>query len=189
MSGSNSTSSPNSFRNPHSLRNKLGRLTWSIVYWTIYRWTPPRLGMPLRKFILKIFGARIGKSWIHPSTVIWAPWLLTIEDDSYVDRNCNLYNAYGIQIGTRVIISFQTTLCTASHDYKQIGYPLIGGPIVAEQDSWIAAAAFICPGVRIGEGAVVAACSVVTRDAPSWQVVGGNPAKVIKKRTIEEHPE
>ena len=59
---------------------------------------------------------------------------------------------------------------------------LTNGPITVEDDVWIGTGATIMSGVTIGQGAVIAACSVVTKDVPAYSVVGGNPAKVIKKR-------
>ena len=62
---------------------------------------------------------------------------------------------------------------------------LIKTPIKIDNDAWICADAFIGPGLSIGEGAVVAAAAVITRDVDPWTVVGGNPAKLIKKRELE----
>ena len=62
--------------------------------------------------------------------------------------------------------------------------PLLHSPIVMQDHSWVAAEAFIGPGVTIGEGAVVGARAAVFRDVEAWSVVGGNPAKFLKKRVI-----
>lgn len=181
---SNRRTAPTSFKNPHSIGNKLGRLLWNWVYYSLYRWTPPRLGMVVRRQILRMFGARLGACWIHPSTRIWAPWKLEIGHDVYVDAHCNLYNAYGIKLGDRTMISFGTTLCTASHDYQNPTYPLIGKSIHIENDSWVAAEAFLGPGVTIGEGAIVGSRSVVFRNVDSWTIVAGNPARRVKTRLL-----
>jgi len=170
------------FQSPHRLSNKIGRLVWAVMFHAFYKWTPPRLGMPVRRLILKSFGARIGASWIHPSTKIWAPWMLQMGNDSYVDRDCFLYNTYPIEIGDRVIISFGSVLCTVSHDYTTPTYPLVGSRITIQQDCWIMAETFICPGVSIHNGAVVGARAVVTRDVAKYVLVAGNPAKMIKER-------
>jgi len=58
-------------------------------------------------------------------------------------------------------------------------------PIVIGDNAWVASRAFVGPGVTVGEGAVVAACAVVTKDIEPWTVVGGNPAKFIKKRELK----
>ena len=62
--------------------------------------------------------------------------------------------------------------------------PLLLSPITLKDNSWVAAEAFVGPGVTIGEGAVVGARAAVFRDVEPWSVVGGNPARFIKKRKI-----
>jgi putative colanic acid biosynthesis acetyltransferase WcaF len=62
--------------------------------------------------------------------------------------------------------------------------PLCFKAITIEPFAWVAANAFIGPGVTVHEGGVVGACSVVMRDTPAWTVVVGNPAKAVKKRNI-----
>ena len=175
---------PGQFCNPYPARNKLGRLAWSFAFWTVYRWTPPRRGMWFRRLILRLFGAEVGDSWIHPSTRIWAPWLLQIGDECFVDSGCHLYNAFGIEIRDRSIVSFGTTICTASHEYKDPSYRLVGAKVTIGRDSWVTAECFICPGIEIGDGAVCGARSVVTKSVPAWTVVAGNPAAVRGKRTL-----
>ena len=107
-------------------------------------------------------------------------------DDVYIDRRVNLYNAFGIRIGSRVVISQGTFLCSATHDYRDPCYRLRGAPIVIEDDCWIAAEAFIAPGVRIGTGAVVGARAVVIKDVGPWTVVAGNPARALRPRVLTE---
>ncbi len=168
------------------MKNRLGRLLWNVTFLFLVRWTPPRLAMPWRKLVLRLFGARLGRTWIHPSVRIWAPWLLTSGNDVFIDRGCQLYNIYGIEIGDRVVISMQSTLCTASHDHRVRDFRLIGERIIVESDCWIAAQAFIVPGVRIGTGSVVGARSVVTKDVPRMTIVAGNPARAVGDRKIEK---
>lgn len=176
--------SPKDFRSPHSFGNKLLRYIWEWIYLFLFRTSPKRLGNSWRCFLLRRFGAEIGDCWIHPTVKIWAPWLLKIGDETYIDQDVWLYNTYGCEIGNRVIISTDSILCTVSHDYTIPSYPLIGKRIVVANDCWITMRAFVCPGVTIGEGVVVGACAVVTKDVESWTVVAGNPARFVKKRVI-----
>jgi putative colanic acid biosynthesis acetyltransferase WcaF len=83
-----------------------------------------------------------------------------------------------------VVISFGSTLCTATHDIKDPSYPLTGAPIHVGSDVWIAAESFILPGRSIFDGAVVGARSLVVQDVPAWKVVGGNPARVVANREL-----
>ncbi len=176
---------PASFKNPHSLGNKIGRLTWGVVWWLLFRPTFPRLMGGWRRFLLRLYGAKLKNTWIHPTVRIWAPWKLEAGDDVFVDRDVNLYNAYGIRIGDRVVISQGSFLCTATHDFQLSNFPLTGKPIVVESDSWIAAEAFVAPGVVVGAGSVVGARAVVVKTVAPWTVVAGNPARYIKDRVVK----
>ena len=96
------------------------------------------------------------------------------------------YNAASITIGINATVSQRVYLCTASHNISSSRHEQIEKPIIIEDRAWVAAEAFIGPGVIIGEGAVVGARAAVFKDVESWTVVGGNPAKFIKKRIIKE---
>jgi len=102
-----------------------------------------------------------------------------------IDDGVILYSVDKITIGTKVAISRNAFICTASHDISRLDLPLITKPITICDGVWIGVGAFIGPGVTIGEGAVVGAYAVVTKDVEPWTVVGGNPAKFIKKRVIK----
>ena len=104
----------------------------------------------------------------------------------WIDRDVNLYNVDRITIGDNAIVSDGAYICTASHDISKGDFPLTTAPINIGAGAWVAAHACVMPGVTIGEGAVVAAGAVVTKDVPPWTVVGGNPARPIKKRVIAE---
>jgi putative colanic acid biosynthesis acetyltransferase WcaF len=179
---------PAGFRNPHTFKSKLARLAWRFVWPVFFRPTPPRLFRKWRNFLLRRFGAKIADTYIHPSVRIWAPWLLETGSATYIDEGVNLYNPYGITIADRVVISQGAFLCGATHDYKIPAYPLTGGQITVEPDAWIAAEAFVGPGVTIPTGTVVGARAVVVRTPPPWTVVAGNPAKVIKPRELTAPP-
>ena len=75
-------------------------------------------------------------------------------------------------------------MCSASHDVTKSDIPLITAPIIIKNQVWIGASSFIGMGVTVGEGVVVGATSSVYKDVERWTVVGGNPAKFIKKRII-----
>ena len=100
--------------------------------------------------------------------IIWAPWNLEAGDQCGVANRVILYNQARIRLGRRVVISQGAHLCTGTHDYEDPGFPLRAEPIVVGDQAWIAAESFVHPGVVIGEGAVIGARSVVTKDVPPW---------------------
>ena len=87
------------------------------------------------------------------------------------------YSLAMIDIQAGATVAQEAYLCTASHDFTDPAYPLIISPIVVEPDAFIGARAFVLPGVTVGRGSIVGACSVVTRTVPPHQTVAGNPAR------------
>jgi putative colanic acid biosynthesis acetyltransferase WcaF len=87
------------------------------------------------------------------------------------------------------MISQEAYLCAGTHDHTDPALPLLTPPVLLGPDSWVCARAFIGPGVTVGAGAVVAACGVVVKDVEPWTIVGGNPAKFIKRREFQSRPE
>lgn len=175
---------PASFKNPHSVGNRIYRLIWNVVA-TLLALTPPRLGWPLRKGVLRMFGAKIGDSWLHSRVRIWAPSRLKIGDHSYIDSGVYLYNPWEIEIGDRVIISFDTLICTPSHDFRQPSMPLIGKPIRMHNDIWVAANCIVGPGVELSEGVVLGAGTALFKSAMPWTIYVGNPAQIVGDRKIK----
>jgi len=96
------------------------------------------------------------------------------------------YCGGGVQIGAHTTVSQYSHLCTSSHGYEHPNMPQTFAPIVIEDQAWIAADVFIAPGVTIAQGAVIGARASVFKDVESWAVVGGNPARFIKKREMKK---
>lgn len=178
---------PDAFTGPSfSLRNRIGRLVWNVASVLLIRWTPKPFHA-WRRFILRLFGAKLGDGChIYPKAVIWAPWNLEVGPESGVADGAILYTQAPIKLGRRVVISQGAHLCTGSHDYENPGFPLYARPITVGDHAWIAAEAFVHPGITIGEGAVVGARSVVTKDVPAWMVCAGHPCKPIKERKLKD---
>lgn len=105
-------------------------------------------------------------------------------EDSCLSENVDCYSVDKIILGKCVTISQGASLCCASHDITSPIMELVHKPIVIKDNVWVAARAFIGPGVTLGEGSVVGACAVVTHDVEPWTVVVGNPARPIKKREL-----
>ena len=175
------------YKNSLSRKNQIYRFLWTIT-WTIFARPIPRslLG-GWKRFLLRCFGASIHKKAIVYSTAkIYIPRNLEMDEYACLGPDVDCYNVTNIKIGAQSIISQKSYLCTASHDITDPKHSLITAPIVIKDQAWVAANAFIGMGVTVGQGAVVGACAVVFKDVESWTVVGGNPAKFIKKREIKE---
>lgn len=173
---------------PHHLTsaNKLLRLFWRIV-WVLFFRSSPRLLHCWRRFLLRLFGATVGNGTVvYPSVQIWAPWNLSIGNNSCLSHFVDCYCVDKVFIGNNATISQYSFLCTASHDYNGRDMPLTTGPIIIENFAWITADVFIGPGVIIGEGAVVGARSTVTKDIAAWTIVAGTPPKTIAQRNRAE---
>lgn len=159
-----------------------GRVLWSCIS-PLFRWSP-RLCWGWRRWILRSFGATIGRGVnVYPSCRITIPWNLQIGDWSTIGDGVKLYALGCIRIGERVTVSQGAHLCAGSHDYEDPKFLLLKLPITIEDSAWVCADAFVGPNVTIGEGAVIAARSVVVKDIASWEVAGGNPARRIKDRS------
>ena len=174
-----------SYSDPLPRYVKLRRLAWICAWGWFAKWMPYFVGSRWRTFLLRLFGMKDnGHVGFYPSSKVWAPWNLELGSYVAIDDAVNLYSADKITIGTKVAISREAFICTASHDITKPNRPLITAPITICDGVWIGARAIILPGVTIGEGAVVAAGAVVTKDVEPWTVVGGNPAVAIKERKL-----
>lgn len=173
------------YQNRHSRKSKIMRALWFVVWLFLFRPTPRGVLYGWRRFLLRCFGARIGKGVnVLPSCRIWQPWKLTMGDYSCLSEQVECYSVDQITIGKQVVVSQGAFLCCASHDISSPIMELTHKPIIIESQAWVAARAFVGPGVTVGEGAVVGACAVVTKDVEPWTVVAGNPARVIRRREI-----
>lgn len=173
------------YKNKLSLKNQLARFIWTIV-WTVFARPFPRsIGNQWRIFLLKLFGAKVSwKAVVYSTAKIYMPWKLEMDNYACLAPDVDCYNVDWVKIGAHSTVSQKTYLCTASHDIYKSDMALITAPIVIEDQAWIAADAYVGPGVTIGQGAVVAARAVVVKDVEPWTIVAGNPAKFIKDRTI-----
>jgi len=168
----------------YPLSIQLRRILW-MFGWFLFRFSlRPCFGW--RRFILRIFGARVGREvHIYPSAVIYFPWNLEIGDYSSIGEHAYIYNLGKVTVGKKVTVSQRAHLCAGNHDYCDPAMKLTKPPVTIEDQAWICADAFVGPGRTIGEGAVVAARAVAVKDVEPWTIVGGNPAKCIKTREME----
>lgn len=168
-----------------SLADKLVRGLWQVAWLVLYRPTP-RPMHAWRRLLLRFFGAKLGMGvHLYPSARIWAPWNLTMGEGSCLGDYVRCYSVDHVTLEPHATVSQYSFLCTASHDYRVDGMPLITAPITIGRHAWVAADAFIGPGVKIGERAVVGARASVFRTVGPWTVVAGNPGRVIRTYHLE----
>jgi putative colanic acid biosynthesis acetyltransferase WcaF len=171
-------------KSPRNLYWKLYRLLWAVFSFLFFRWSPWFL-FGWRRYILRLFGARIGRNVVvYPSVKIWAPCNLIIGDNSCLSHNVDCYNQGIIRIGKNSVVSQRSFLCSATHDYSKYSLPLIVKNITIGDFVWICAEAFIGPSVFLQDGCVVGARAVVVKDVNSYCIVAGNPAVFVRKRHI-----
>ena len=166
--------------------NVAARALWGVVWTLLFRPTPRPLHR-WRAMLLRRFGAKIGQRVrVYQSARIWAPWNLTMEDDSCLGDDVDCYSVGPVHLEQRAVVSQYSFLCTATHDYTRRANPLQVGPIRIGADAWVTARVFIGPGTTVGQGAVVGAGSVVTRNVEPWSVVSGNPPRFVKYRKVKD---
>ena len=171
------------FETPYSRNDKAKRLLWTVTWLLLARPFPKSVASGWKRFLLRLFGARIANTAIvYSSATIFKPWNLEMKDYACIADGVDCYNAAKVTIGVNATVSQRAYLCTASHDITDPHHRQTQAPITIKDRAWVAAEAFIGPGVTIDEGAVVGACAAVFKNVESWTVVGGNPAKFIKKR-------
>ena len=169
---------------------KMKRVVWNVAAAMLFR---PFITPVFRKWrimMLRLFGAQI--EWdanVYASVKIWAPWMLRMGHRSCLGPDVICYNQDWVVLDDDAIVSQYSYLCTAGHDIDHANTAdsgLVTAPIVLHHGAWIGSRAFIGMGVKVGEGAVVGATASVYKNVEPWSVVGGNPAKVIKKREIKQ---
>ncbi len=168
---------------PWTRGEKFKRLLWSIVAATLFRLSFHN-SYNFRALLLRMFGARLGRNVRMRRTVkIEIPWNLAIGDDVSIGDAAILYSLGPITIGARTFLSQYAHLCAGSHDMTRTNYPLLRPPITIGSDCWIAADAFVGPGVTIGDRTVVGARASVFTNLKGDVVAVGNPARAVRPRT------
>ena len=158
---------------------------WEFVWAVFLRWTPKKLNF-VRVWALRLFGAKIpGHAFVFSSARIYAPFNLTLLEGSCIGPLTNIYNLAQFTVGERAVVSQEAMICGGTHDLTTRRMPLMVGDIEIGADAFIGARAIVLPGVKIGDGGVVGAGAVVTKDVLPWTVIGGNPAKFIKRRELK----
>jgi putative colanic acid biosynthesis acetyltransferase WcaF len=167
----------------YSAHEQALRVLWGVTT-PLFRYSP-RIMFKWRSLLLRLFGAKVGREvHVYNSAIVYMPWNLEIGDWSSIGEHALIYNLGKVTIGSKTTISQRAHLCAGTHDYTSPELPLLKPPIKIGDQAWVCADSFLGPGVNVGEGAIVAARAVVTKSVMAWDIVAGNPARVIKKREL-----
>jgi putative colanic acid biosynthesis acetyltransferase WcaF len=171
---------PDGFRG----RNKYQVQIWGLVQSLLFA-SSPQFMYGFRNFLLRLFGAKIGKNVLIRSSVnITYPWKLKIGNNTWIGEGCYIYNLANITIGSNVSIAHKNFFNTGGHDYTKTTFDIFAKPIIIEDECWITSEIYISPGVTIGRGAIIGVRSAVFHDIPSGMICFGSPAKPVRKREV-----
>lgn len=166
-------------------RGVIVRLMWFWIN-AIFLRNPANPFSGIKKFWLKLFGAKIGTGVIiKPSVNIKYPWLLEIGDHCWIGENAWIDNLVKVKMGNNVCLSQGAMLLTGNHNYKKSTFDLMVGEIILEDGAWIGAYAIVTPGTTVGNHAVLSVRSVAASELEPYTIYQGNPAQAIRKREIE----
>lgn len=165
--------------------NKIRWMLWiftSAVFFT----NPVFVFMRPKSFLLRLFGARVGKGLvIKPKVTVKFPWLLAIGNHVWIGENVWIDNLAKVEIGNNCCISQGAMLLCGNHNYKKQTFDLMAQPITLEEGVWIGAKSVVCPGVTCKSHAILSVNSVASSDLESFSIYQGNPGVKIRERIIE----
>jgi putative colanic acid biosynthesis acetyltransferase WcaF len=174
------------FRLPKNFRGRPAVIVqlWWLIQSTFFAWSPQFM-YGWRRFLLRLFGAKVGKQvLIRPSVKVTYPWKVTIGDYSWIGDDVVLYSLGEIKIGEHTVISQKSYICTGSHDYTRPSFDIYFQPVEIGDQVWIASDVFVAPGVCVGKGSLVGVRSTVLHDLPPGMVCYGNPARPVRPRKV-----
>lgn len=173
------------FSNPeYNPGNPLKRGLWYFfnVLFLINPWNP---FSGLKKAVLRLFGAKIGKGVvIKPNVNIKYPWFLEIGDNAWIGEGVWIDNLGKVVVSKNVCISQGALLLCGNHDYKKTGFDLIVGDIFLQEGVWIGAKSVVTGGVNCASHSILAAGSVTSKNLDAYIIYRGNPAVAVRKREM-----
>lgn len=138
--------------------------------------------------MVRAWGARIHQTaTLYHGFQIRSARQLTIGERSSIGDGAILDGRGGLTIGSNVNLSTQVHIWTAQHDWNAPDFDYVSAPVTVGDHAWLSTRVTVLPGARIGEGAVVAAGAVVTKDLEPWGLYGGVPARRIGDRSTSSY--
>ncbi len=167
-------------------------MSWPYSYWFIIFCANLSGIIPvhtIRHYLLRsVFKVKFPKdSIIYCGCRFFHPWGVRIGHNSIIGNDGFLDGRFDLNIGNNVNIAGEVRIFTLEHDITSPTFAGSGGPVTIHDWVYIGTRVTILPGVEIGEGAVIASGSVVTKDVTPWTMVGGIPASFIKNRPIVKY--
>jgi putative colanic acid biosynthesis acetyltransferase WcaF len=167
------------YSSPWSRKQKFRMFIWEMCWLLMCRWTPKPMNA-WRLLWLKLNGAKIyGYPFVHQRAKVTIPWNITMHDRACLGDGSVAYTLGEIELCEDATVAQEAYLCTGTHDFSSPVRPLQTGKILIGKSAFIGARAFVMPGVEIGDGAIIGACSVVTKEVKAHTIVAGNPARII----------
>ncbi|WP_144097222.1 putative colanic acid biosynthesis acetyltransferase [Croceicoccus sediminis] len=164
------------------LSNRLFRVVWMAAWLVLCRFTPPPMH-GWRRLVLRLFGARVASgARVHASVRIWHPANLELGANALIGPGAILYNQGRITIGAKSVVSQRAHVCASSHDIRGEDFQLVLKPVVIGNNCWVAAEAFVGPGVTMADRSVLSARGVLFGDADEGGIYRGNPAEKVRSR-------
>ena len=162
---------------------------FSGLLWIIVDILPHFIRNLIFRLIFKAYGK---ETMLDYRSFVRYPWRVSLGSRVAINRGCELYPSMQtdqglITLEDNVVLGPGVIIFSSGHDYTALHLPDISAPVKVGKYAWIGGKSIILPGVTIGEGAIIGAGSVVTKDIPAYTVAVGNPAKVIKNRTLAQN--
>ncbi|MDC0584097.1 WcaF family extracellular polysaccharide biosynthesis acetyltransferase [Bacteroidales bacterium] len=166
-------------------KNKIKKLLWFFTSAIIFQ-SPLFPIVKLKIFLLRLFGAKIGKGVnIKPLVYIKFPWRLNIGDHVWIGEKVWIANEGTLTIGNNVCISHEVLLMSGGHNFKKKYFDVYANPINIEDGVWLGAQSAVGGGITLKSHAVLAMKSVANSDLEAFKIYRGNPAVPVKNRIIE----
>ena len=169
-----------------SFGNRVFRVVWMTTWLLLARFTPPPLH-GWRRLVLRAFGAKVGAgARVHGSVSIWLPANLELGENVLIGPGVRLYNQGRIRVGAKTVISQRAYICASTHDISDPMFQLVLCPVTIGTQCWVAAEAFVGPGVTMADRSVLGARGALFSDTGPDGVYGGNPACLLKPRGLRQ---